>query len=321
METAHIVQIPGLEGLGGLDIDVTISCLTVTLHPDFGVHPGNEQGQHGSPWDAGAHGAHLCLAEGLSVSLMGPIGKRYTPFCMAIFLFVLVANWIGLIPNFFEWITPWVPQAQALVPILEPATKSANVTLAMALISFLAFMGIGIHRSIERATAPHSHSHDHGGHEHDHGDGHSHGPQGVGGGFVSWLGHYIQPVPSLWNRLDGAMKYGLVPLLLFLFIFLNIVEEVARILSLTFRLYGNIFGEHSVKTQFLNLVGTFSGRPWRVPPAVPSAGAWASASMGIVMWAIVLFVVCLGTLAGFIQAFVFALLTMSYIAHAVAEHH
>ena len=34
----------------------------------------------------------------MAISMMGPVGKRFVPFCMSIFLFVLLSNWSGLLP-------------------------------------------------------------------------------------------------------------------------------------------------------------------------------------------------------------------------------
>ncbi len=257
--------------------------------------------------------------EGLAISLMGPIGKRYVPLCASIFLYVLFSNWIGLIPNFFEWI----PGAQRFAPLLEPPTVSANVTLAMALVSFASFMGLGFARRIETSMQPaHGHGHAHGEDAHEEHGEHA-GPVGGGPfvGAVRWILHYIEPVPSLGKSMEGLMKFVMVPLLLILFIFLNIVEELARILSLTFRLFGNIFGEHQVKLQLLTLAGTYAVQSATSAMAGAIGGAVGMGVMTIIMWGSLLFVLCLGTLAGFIQAFVFALLTMSYIAHAVADHH
>lgn len=44
-------------------------------------------------------------------------------------------------------------------------------------------------------------------------------------------------------------------------------------------------------------------------------------SAKVLIWFSSAFVVVLGALTGFIQAMIFAVLTLSYIAHAVAEEH
>ena len=78
-----------------------------------------------------------------------------------------------------------------------------------------------------------------------------------------------------------------------LFFPFNILEDFTRPLSLAFRLFGNIIGGEILIGILLLLV------PWFVP---------------LPIFAFEVFV-------GFIQAFVFAILTASYIGAAVAEHH
>lgn len=77
------------------------------------------------------------------------------------------------------------------------------------------------------------------------------------------------------------------------FFFFNFLEDFTRPLSLAFRLFGNIIGGEILLGILLFLV------PWFIP---------------LPIFAFEVFV-------GFIQAFVFAVLTASYIGAAVAEHH
>ncbi|WP_054693581.1 F0F1 ATP synthase subunit A [Syntrophomonas palmitatica] len=88
-----------------------------------------------------------------------------------------------------------------------------------------------------------------------------------------YLGHFISPSPLM------------LPL--------NLVEEVAHPLSLTFRLFGNIFGEETVLGFLLFLA------PFLVPSAI----------MG------------LSILLGAIQAIVFTILSASYIGAAAGAGH
>lgn len=74
---------------------------------------------------------------------------------------------------------------------------------------------------------------------------------------------------------------------------LNLIEEVIRPLSLALRLFGNIFGEEMTLLVLLGLVPMF------VP--VP--------------------IMALDLLFGFLQAFIFTMLTATYIGGAIAEHH
>ena len=85
---------------------------------------------------------------------------------------------------------------------------------------------------------------------------------------------------------------GPVAVLTPLFFPIEIISHMARPLSLSIRLFGNIFGDHQAGGVFLHLV------PFAVP--VPF--------------------ILLGLLVAFIQTLVFSLLSMIYIAEAV-EHH
>lgn len=98
--------------------------------------------------------------------------------------------------------------------------------------------------------------------------------------------------PSLWNAHIGGKHYH-VRLLAPVFLPLEIVLHFARILTLGIRLMANMFADHTVVVIFLGMV----------PAMVPAI------FMG------------LGILVSFLQAFVFALLTMIYIGQALQEPH
>lgn len=74
---------------------------------------------------------------------------------------------------------------------------------------------------------------------------------------------------------------------------LEIIEEAVKVLSLSLRLYGNMFGEETVVTILFILV----------PLVVPAA------------------VQLLGVLFGFIQAYIFTLLTISYLTTRTTTEH
>ncbi len=90
---------------------------------------------------------------------------------------------------------------------------------------------------------------------------------------ISFFKHFFQPMA-------------------FLFI-LNLIEEIVRPVSLSLRLYGNIFGEEMIIGKLAEMV------PILVP--VP--------------------MMLLGVLTGAIQAFVFTLLASTYISGATEDHH
>lgn len=97
-------------------------------------------------------------------------------------------------------------------------------------------------------------------------------------GLIHYLKHFMGPV--VW----------LAPL----FFLIEMIGNFARILSLSMRLFGNIFGEHTASGIFMGLV----------PILVPFP------------------MMALGIFGAFLQTFVFIMLTMVYISFAVAgEEH
>ena len=275
--------------------------------------------------------------DGMAADLIGHGSRQYVPFLMSLFLFILASNWSGLIPlPVLEYSPPPAvhasgelkapPVAEEVAEetveveaehfMFEPPTASYNTTLALALISFFAFNWLGIRKSMfPKWGASESH-----GHEHE-GDAHAHHSSGGIVGFFEWLGHYVQPLPMLWRSLDAPLKYFLCPPLLLLFIGLNISEELARILSLSLRLFGNISGEHQVKVSLLNVMRDFLGQSlagFKVGNFL-AGPSWLV--VGGLIWGVSLFETLLGALAGFVQAMVFMMLSLVYIAHAVADEH
>ena len=98
-------------------------------------------------------------------------------------------------------------------------------------------------------------------------------------------------------RRQGPLNYakhfmGPVWWLFPLMVPIEIISHLARVLSLSLRLFGNIFGEHTATGMFLVIVPLF----------VP-------AMMG------------LGLLGATIQTFIFVMLTTVYVSGAVAEEH
>lgn len=95
------------------------------------------------------------------------------------------------------------------------------------------------------------------------------------------------------HGLGGYLKHFMGPMLLIapLFFVIEIIGTFARILSLSLRLFMNIFGEHTTTGVFASLV----------PIVVP----WPMMALGI--------------FTALLQAYVFALLSAVYIATAVAH--
>lgn len=186
-------------------------------------------------------GAYEYVTETLESEVLA---RRYFPIIATLFIFILAANWIGLLPGVTS-IGFWSEShgRHALIPLLYPVNTDLNVTIALALIAFFTIEVAGILAL---------------------------GAARYGGKFLN----FHSPL---------AFVIGLV----------EFIGEMARLVSFSFRLFGNIFAGKT-----LILVAIFF-----VPLILP-----------VPVMAFELFV-------GAIQAVVFAILTLLFIKLAVAEPH
>jgi F-type H+-transporting ATPase subunit a len=165
-------------------------------------------------------------------SAIGTNGRKYAPLAVTIFLFLLVCNWIEIIPSGHN--PEWFPAP----------TSDVNLPLAMAL-SVIAL----VHYSSIKAR-----------------------------GFKGYVKHYFQPYPALFV--------------------INVIEEITKPITLTFRLFGNLFASVLMVTVITALLPIYAFWPFEF--------IWKSFAL----------------LIGAIQAFIFALLAIIYlsIATTVEEH-
>lgn len=98
----------------------------------------------------------------------------------------------------------------------------------------------------------------------------------------AYIKHFVGPIRSL----------PAIPLMILMFI-IELIGHLARPLTLSVRLFGNMVAKHKIILIFLLLA------PWVVPTAI----------------------LCLGVLVSVIQAYVFVLLTSLYLAGAIEEAH
>jgi F-type H+-transporting ATPase subunit a len=124
-------------------------------------------------------------------------------------------------------------------------------------------------------------------------------------GLGHYLKHFMGPVPAL------------APLM----IPIEVISHLARPLSLTLRLFGNMTGGHILLAIIFFLMGLDGLIGWALSGS--AGGAVVGGIGGIVMIAFTVgFLYPLKILVSFLQAFIFVMLTMLYIASAVegAEH-
>lgn len=163
--------------------------------------------------------------EEFMIGITGEHGRFVFPLIATLGFFILMSNYLGMIPGFFS------------------PTANINTTAAMALIVVVFTHVIGIK---------------------------FHG--------VHYIKHFLGPV------------WWLAPLMLPL----ELISHAARILSLSIRLFGNVFGEELVLAILFFLAGLYLA-------PLP--------------------MMFLGLFTGFVQAFIFCLLSMMYFAGAIEEAH
>jgi F-type H+-transporting ATPase subunit a len=175
------------------------------------------------------------------------------PLALTLFLYILVANWIELLPL-------------AIFPILHGANADLNQTLAMALIVIAVVQWYSVR-------------------------------------VLSWRGYFRRFTKPF--EMPLAFRIGFAPF--------NILEEVVKPVTLSLRLFGNIFAG----AVMIALIAGFGSL------ALPVVGTVGGALLGTILLSIwkafdVIFI-------GFIQAFIFMLLTVIYFGAAREglehEHH
>ncbi|MEN9573519.1 MAG: synthase subunit [Verrucomicrobiota bacterium] len=193
------------------------------------------------------------LVEFLSGILGEKMARKTFWFFGSIFIFILTANWFGLVPGVgsIGWGHDTAHGFHVTHPLLRGANADLNMTLALALF----FFGMWLYWSIQA--------------------------NGVGG-FFSHIFVYH-------GEATGGMRLLLV-LIFFLVGFLEVISILIRPVSLTFRLYGNIYAGESLLEMMLHLGGHYFG--WLA--ALPFFG--------------------LELMVGMIQALVFTLLTAVFTA-------
>jgi len=221
------------------------------------------------------------LVEFLYNRVEGIVGAKQAkmafPLLGTLFIYILVSNWFGLIPGvgtigFGEAKGP-LSIAEADSPLFRPPTADLNATLAMALSAFLVWFYLTIKEL----------------------------------GVWGFILHTFGPKGGL----KGFM--GMVVGVVFLFVgVIEIVSIVLRPMTLSIRLYGNIFAGESVLHTLGGLLDK-AGLPWDI--------------LGSILIPFPFYFMEL--LVGLLQAIVFTLLCSVYIQlstthdehHEEGEHH
>lgn len=177
--------------------------------------------------------------------------RSYVALVVGLFLMILVANWLSLIPGVGTiGLAHDTADGKELIPFVRPAAADLNFTLGLAIITFVV--------------------------------------------FVWWAVRIHGPIGYL-KELAGEPRY-MAPLMFPI----HLISELSRLISLSMRLFGNVFAGEVLMTTML---------------ALTTAAVFVLPLAFVVPW---LFM-GLEALFGLVQAMVFALLTMAYITLAIAE--
>jgi F-type H+-transporting ATPase subunit a len=212
---------------------------------------------------AGAQNFWEWLVEGLYgflESIIGPgLVKKTFWFFATIFIFILATDWFGLIPG--AGTIGWGHQGEhgfeVTRPLLRAGNADLNMTFAMAMIFFTCWTVWALQFS------------------------------GVKGSFL----HIFGPKGDS----TGVIKYLMI-VVFFAVGFLELLSIAFRPVSLSFRLYGNIFAGENLLEAMSNMV---------------QHPAWAKVAFGALLPVPFYF---MELLVGFIQAVVFMLLTAVFTA-------
>ncbi len=185
--------------------------------------------------------------------------RRFLPLVGTLFIFILLSNWLGLLPGTGS-IGKWelIHGELELVPILRSSNSDLNLTLAMALISVVASHIIGMFTL----------------------------------GFFAHWNKFIQ-LGGLWKAIKSFKPMDMVTAVVQFGVgLLELVSEAAKILSLSLRLFGNIFAGEVLMTVISSLIAFFVPLPF----------------------------MALELIVGVIQATVFAMLTLVYLTTMTTSH-
>ena len=190
-------------------------------------------------------------------------GRQFFPVVTTIFLFVAFNAWLSLLPGFGS-ITITNSEGE-LVHLLRAANTDINMPLAIALMSFVfvEYFGIRLRGGFRYLSK-----------------------------FVN-VGQFFRSIGQLFRGKVKAGFSGLITGVINIFVgFLETLSELVRIVSFTFRLFGNM-----TAGEILLLIAMFLV-PWLF--ALPFYG--------------------LELLVGFVQALIFGGLTLVFLTVAVASH-
>ncbi|ETB63724.1 TPA: F0F1 ATP synthase subunit A [Candidatus Nomurabacteria bacterium] len=188
------------------------------------------------------------------------ITNKAFPIVFTIFLFVLLNNWLGMFPFGGFGLIENGEHGKMFIPIIRSGTADINGTLPLAILSVLGanifgILSIGLWKTINK--------------------------------FIN-----LNALGSIFTKIKKDPMILMTAPIMFAVGFLELIGEFAKIASLSFRLFGNVF-----------------------------AGEVLLASMGAMLaYILPTPFLLLEVFVGVIQAFIFAILTLVYYTIASQDH-
>ena len=188
------------------------------------------------------------------------ITAKVFPLAFSIFIFILINNWFGLLPLGGFGIIETTEHGKAFIPFIRSGTADINTTLALGLVAVIGsnlfgIVSIGIWKMFNKYVN------------------------------LKAFGEVIKNVRKNPTLLISA------PIMFFVGI-LELVGEFAKIASLSFRLFGNVFAGEVLLMAMSTIFAYILPLPF----------------MGLEIF------------VGLIQAFIFSLLTLVYFTIASSDH-
>ncbi|HTM68210.1 MAG TPA: FoF1 ATP synthase subunit a [Candidatus Binatia bacterium] len=192
--------------------------------------------------------------------------RRFLPLVGTLFPFILLCNWMGLLPSVGTFGFGCGTKGAECIPLFRPATSDLNLTIAMGVISVIASHVLGI----------------------------------MTVGFFKYGNKFIQ-LGTVWKALAKigkvpAGKYAIdlfAALVEFMVGIIELISEAAKMVSLSLRLFGNIFAGEVLIHVLSSLIAYVMPTPFMF----------------------------LEVIVGIVQALVFSMLTLVYLTIATEKPH
>jgi F-type H+-transporting ATPase subunit a len=181
---------------------------------------------------------------------------KFLPLIGTLFFFILISNWIGILPGIGSiGVTKMLHGELEFIPIFRPANTDLNLTLAMAVTGVVAshIIGVGVI------------------------------------GFWRYLNKFIKAGDIVRSVKSRSGKEIFTAMIEFVVGLIEIISEVAKVISLSLRLFGNVFAGEVLLTVLASIIA----------------------------YAVPLPFIALELLVGLIQATVFSMLVLVYISVAI----